>query len=80
MPSMDLVAAGLKIAQELGDATSSTAQDLQFGKRTEIDSLNGYIARRGAELGVPTPVNHTLFALVKLMEESQLASRAQGSA
>jgi 2-dehydropantoate 2-reductase len=30
--------------------------------------LNGFIARRGAELGVPTPVNHALFTLVKLME------------
>jgi 2-dehydropantoate 2-reductase len=39
-------------------------------KRTEIDSLNGYVARRGAELGVPTPVNQTVSALVKLLEES----------
>jgi 2-dehydropantoate 2-reductase len=38
------------------------------GKRTEIDSLNGYIARRGAELGVSTPINHALFTLVKLAE------------
>jgi 2-dehydropantoate 2-reductase len=38
------------------------------GKRTEIDSLNGYVARRGAELGVPTPVNHVLFTLIKLTE------------
>ncbi len=70
-PPIDLVAAGLKLAQDLGEATSSTAQDIQRGKRTEIDALNGYIARRGAELGVPTPVNHTLFALVKLLEENQ---------
>lgn len=69
LPPVDLVAAGLKLAQDLGQATSSTAQDIQRGKRTEIDALNGFIARRGAELGVPTPVNHTLFALVKLLEE-----------
>jgi 2-dehydropantoate 2-reductase len=58
----------LKIATQMGEAFSSTAQDMQRGKRTEIDSLNGYIARRGAELGVPTPVNHALYALVKLAE------------
>jgi len=69
LPPVDLVAAGLQLAQDLGEATSSTAQDLERGKRTEIDALNGYIARRGAELGVHTPVNHTLFALVKLLEE-----------
>jgi len=43
-------------------------QDLQRGKRTEIDSLNGYVARRGAALGLPTPVNHALYTLVKLAE------------
>ncbi len=70
LPPMDLVGAGLKLAQELGAATSSTAQDLARGRRTEIDALNGFVARRGAELGVPTPVNHTLYALVKLLEEN----------
>ena len=58
----------LKIATQMAEALSSTGQDLNRGKRTEIDSLNGYISRRGAELGVPTPVNHALFALVKLTE------------
>jgi ketopantoate reductase len=37
--------------------------------RTEIDSLNGYIARRGTDLGVLTPVNHALYTLVKLAEK-----------
>ncbi len=53
------------------DATSSTAQDLARGKKTEIDSLNGYIARQGAALGVPTPVNSTLHALVKRLEDTE---------
>jgi 2-dehydropantoate 2-reductase len=52
----------------MSEALSSTAQDLLRGKRTEIDSLNGYISRRGAALGVATPINHALFALVKLAE------------
>lgn len=67
-PKAALVGA-LKIATQMAEALSSTGQDLNRGKRTEIDSLNGYIARRGAELGVPTPVNHALCALVKLAEE-----------
>jgi 2-dehydropantoate 2-reductase len=53
------------------EALSSTARDIERGKRTEIDSLNGYVARRGADLGVPTPVNQTLHALVKLLEEAR---------
>jgi 2-dehydropantoate 2-reductase len=68
LPDGDFVAMGLKLALALGPATSSTAQDLERGRRTEIDSLNGFVARRGAELGVPTPVNHALWALVKLRE------------
>ena len=52
------------------EVTSSTSQDIARGNRTEIDSLNGYLVRRGAELGIATPVNQTLHALVKLLEES----------
>ena len=33
--------------------------------------LHGDVARRGAELGVTTPVNQTLYALVKLLEEAR---------
>ena len=67
------LAGALQIATQMSGAISSTGQDLMRGKRTEIDSLNGYIARRGAELGVATPVNHALYALVKLAEESNQA-------
>lgn len=62
------LAGALRIATQMAGAFSSTAQDLLRGKRTEIDSLNGYVARRGSELGVPTPVNHALSTLVKLAE------------
>ena len=65
-----LVEAAFRLGEAMSEATSSTAQDIARGKRTEIDSLNGYVARRGAELGVPTPVNRTLHALVKLLEEA----------
>ncbi len=75
------LAGALKIATQMAGAISSTGQDLMRGKRTEIDSLNGYIARRGAELGVATPVNHALYALVKLAEESnEIAGQKSGAA
>jgi 2-dehydropantoate 2-reductase len=61
--------ATMKIAKQMAEQFSSTAQDLNRGKPTEIESLNGFIARRGSELGVPTPVNHALFTLVKLLED-----------
>ena len=68
MPDTDLVAAAWTLGETMAGATSSTAQDLARGRRTEIDSLNGYVARRGIELGVATPANATLHALVKLLE------------
>src|SRR5262249_19970313 len=70
LPEARLVEATFRLGEGMSAATSSTAQDIHRGKRTEIDSLNGYVARRGAELGVPTPVNQTLHALVKLLEEA----------
>jgi 2-dehydropantoate 2-reductase len=56
------------LAETMPGQFSSTAQDLARGKRTEIEHLNGLVVRKGAELGVPAPVNRTLLALVKLME------------
>ena len=46
----------------------SMLQDIRAGRRTEIDAINGAIARLGDELGVPTPVNHWLTALVRQRE------------
>lgn len=57
------------IATSIPQAMSSTAQDIAKGKPTEIDSLNGYLAKLGADAGVDVPVNQTLYALVKLLEE-----------
>ena len=64
----DAWAAVQRIAQTMPGQYSSTAQDLARGKPSEIDHLNGYVMRRGAALGVPTPVNRALHALVKLIE------------
>jgi 2-dehydropantoate 2-reductase len=64
----DIDAAVRKIAETMPTQFSSTAQDLARGKPSEIDYLNGLIVRRGQALGVPTPVNRVLWALVKLIE------------
>lgn len=57
-----------RIAETMPTQFSSTAQDLARGKRSEIDYLNGLIVRRGEALGIATPANRVLWALVKLME------------
>lgn len=65
----DVLRKGRAVIESVGDATSSTEQDIAAGRPTEIDSLNGYIARKGREAGVATPANDTLHALVKLREK-----------
>lgn len=57
-----------RIAVAMPAQLSSTAQDVARRKPTEIDHLNGFVARRARELGVDTPINRTLHALVKLVE------------
>ncbi len=49
---------------------ASMLQDVEARRRTEVDYLNGGIARFGRELGVPTPLNDAVTALVKGVEKS----------
>ena len=52
------------------DHKASMLQDVEARRQTEIDFLNGGIARFGREHGVPTPLNETVVALVKGLEAS----------
>lgn len=66
---LDEAIAGIeRIAQTMPAQRSSTAQDVARARPTEIDHLNGFVVRRGTALGVATPVNQALHALVKLAE------------
>ncbi len=58
-----------RIAHSMAGQYSSTAQDVARGKPNEIDFLNGYVVRRGRALGIPAPINQTLWTLVKLVEK-----------
>jgi 2-dehydropantoate 2-reductase len=46
------------------DHRSSMLQDLQRGRRTEIDAINGKIWRYGEEAGIPTPYNEIMTRLI----------------
>jgi 2-dehydropantoate 2-reductase len=50
------------------DHKASMLQDVEARRATEIDYLNGGIVRFGRELGVPTPLNEAILALVKGLE------------
>jgi 2-dehydropantoate 2-reductase len=70
----NIVADAIKLADGMPLQISSTAQDIRRGRRTEIDHLNGYVVRVGETLGIATPVNRALHALVKLLERRAASS------
>ena len=51
---------------------ASMASDLNFGRPTEINFLNGHIVELGVAAGVPTPINERLCALVRAAEEAEV--------
>jgi len=69
--SDDIIEQILKIPAAMPNQMSSTAQDLARGKPSEIDFLNGYVVRKGAELGIPTPTNRALQVMVKLAQRGK---------
>jgi 2-dehydropantoate 2-reductase len=66
---VDPVALTFQVIRDTAGNRSSMLQDASRGKRTEIDALNGKVAELGREHGIPTPVNDTLTALVKGIEQ-----------
>lgn len=47
----------------------STLQDLEAGRRTEVDIFGGTMIRLGRELGVPTPYNEMFYHAIRTLEE-----------
>jgi len=56
------------VASKTASNTSSMLQDRLQGKRTEIDSINGYVVRLAGKHGISLPVNEALCALVRSIE------------
>ena len=55
----------------------SMAQDMQKGRRTEIEFMNGFIAAKGAEAGVPAPTHARLTEVVLRVEHGELPARPE---
>lgn len=53
-----------------GKHNASMLQDVLAGRQTEVDFMNGAIARMGEQYGVLTPLNRAVWALVKGLEHS----------
>ena len=65
LPYPDPVVATETIARRTASNRSSMLQDVTRGSPTEIDAICGAIVQAGEQTGVPTPINRTLWHLVK---------------
>jgi len=68
----------LSVARKTGANTSSMLQDIQAGRRTEIDYINGYVAAQGQALGLPYTRNSAVASLVKeqqVVRDDEVSSR-----
>jgi len=62
--SAEDIAKHIEVTLNMGPVKTSMWQDIERGRPTEVDFLNGYIIERGAALAIDTPVNRMLTALV----------------
>lgn len=54
----------MKTAETLSEGKASMCQDLESGRCTEIDFINGAVVRLGEKYGVPTPTHKAIVALI----------------
>ncbi|QVM10617.1 hypothetical protein D8B26_005272 [Coccidioides posadasii str. Silveira] len=67
----------VSVMHKTAENTSSMLQDMRMGKETEIEYINGYIVRRGEELGVKCALNYMLVQMV-LAKTRMLSKKMQG--
>ena len=57
--------------ESMANVRPSMLQDLDAGRETEVDVVNGGVAERGREYGIPTPCNDRVVELVHSMERGE---------
>jgi 2-dehydropantoate 2-reductase len=69
LPYADPAARVRQHCRDVGSSRPSMLQDMERGRPTEIDAINGAVVREGLRVGVPTPFNQALLLLVKAREQ-----------
>jgi 2-dehydropantoate 2-reductase len=67
LPFADPLAHTERICRASAPNHSSMLQDVERGRPTEVDSINGIITAEGRRFGVPTPLNETVWRLIRAM-------------
>ncbi|KAK3293835.1 ketopantoate reductase PanE/ApbA C terminal-domain-containing protein [Chaetomium fimeti] len=58
-----------EVAEKTANNTSSMLQDVQAGRRTEINYINGYLVSQGKRLGLPTTHHEAVYETIKALED-----------
>ncbi len=69
LPYADPAARVRQHCRDVGPSKPSMLQDVERGRPTEIEAINGAVVREGRRLGVPTPYNEALLLLVRAREQ-----------
>lgn len=67
--SYSLVERAEEVCRDTAENISSMAQDIQAGRRTEIEEISGEILRRGEHLLLPCPRTRVMYQLIKSIEQ-----------
>ena len=67
----------LGTAKATGDNINSMLQDIRSHKRTEVEFITGEVIRIAKELGIATPYNETVYALVRALESKMLREKKE---
>lgn len=65
----DMVSYVLEVASNTGENKSSMLQDMEVGRKTEIENFSGAIIDMAEKHEIPCPVNRTFYNLVRLSEK-----------
>ena len=68
LEASDIIETIYTVAKATRDNKSSMYQDLEKGRRTEIEAINGALIARAKEHGLPCPTNELLARLVRAAE------------
>jgi 2-dehydropantoate 2-reductase len=68
LPFDDAAAQAQTVARATAENQSSMLQDVLHNRPTEVDAINGALVKAAIEVGVPVPVNETLWRLVRGMD------------
>jgi 2-dehydropantoate 2-reductase len=60
------------------DGKTSMLQDIEAGRKTEVEIFGGKVVELGRRLGVPTPVNETILSIIQVLEKKPQGGRNTG--